>query len=238
MTSILYSFFLILALLLSGCVPAALFSSGIKVGSSSAEERGLGGVISDTALKSTIYYRLIKYSVKLFSKISVNVHQGQVLVTGVVDTPQLKTQAVQIIKSVGGVKDVINEISVSRIELSQIGIDSWVTTQIVSALALDPEIESINYEIKTENGIVYITGIAQHSQELTKVTEKARNIANVKKVISHVKIKNSTTPLATTSPSTILTSTETPPTSFIDDTPVTITEVDGSTNESPLAGLE
>ena len=47
----------------------------------------------------------------------------------------------------------------------------------------------VNYSVETVNGIVYLIGIAQDEGELTRVTDYARNIGGVVKVVSHVRMK-------------------------------------------------
>lgn len=237
----LYCILVLNTFFLSGCAPALLFGGGLTLSTSTAEERGLGGVISDSALKNTINYRLMKHSFSLFSKVSVTVYQGRALVTGALENTASKEEVLQIIKGVGGVKEVIDEITITDLDLKQMAIDSWITTQLDSSLALDPEIESINYKINTINGTVYITGIAQDQSELEKVTNYARNLANVKKVVSHVRLKHasnaSDTITSETKVSEINDSGETSSYSFTEDK-VTVIDQNNSTEESPLAGLE
>ena len=52
------------------------------------------------------------------------------------------------------------------------------------------EVLSINYSIETVNGTVYLLGIAQDDAELVRVIEHARGIENVKRVVSHVVVKD------------------------------------------------
>ena len=56
-------------------------------------------------------------------------------------------------------------------------------------MTFDKRILSINYNIETVNQIIYIMGIAQNQEELDRVIQHAKNIANVKKVINYVRIK-------------------------------------------------
>ena len=54
----------------------------------------------------------------------------------------------------------------------------------------DSQVKSINYTIKTANGIVYIVGSARSQAELERVTGYARNIPNVRKVVTYVRIRS------------------------------------------------
>jgi hypothetical protein len=67
--------------------------------------------------------------------------------------------------------------------------DTWVTTRLRSALTFDPAIKSLNYTIETVNGVVYLIGSARGQGELDRVTNHARNLPNVRKVVTYVDIR-------------------------------------------------
>ena len=68
--------------------------------------------------------------------------------------------------------------------------DSWITTQLKTKILNDNDIRSLNYNVHTENGTVFLIGIAQNQQELDKVTHYARHIGGVRKVTSYVTLKS------------------------------------------------
>ncbi len=49
---------------------------------------------------------------------------------------------------------------------------------------------SVNYNVETVNGVVYLFGIASSQQELEQVTTLARTIDGVRRVVSHVMLKD------------------------------------------------
>ena len=51
------------------------------------------------------------------------------------------------------------------------------------------DVRSVNYTIDTVNGSVYLIGSARSQAELDKVTDVARNVPNVKRVVSYVEIR-------------------------------------------------
>jgi osmotically-inducible protein OsmY len=67
--------------------------------------------------------------------------------------------------------------------------DTWITTQLRTKILTDTEIFDINYTVETVNGVVYLLGIAKTQEELDRVTDHARNINGVVKVVSHVRLK-------------------------------------------------
>jgi osmotically-inducible protein OsmY len=96
---------------------------------------------------------------------------------------------VKIAWGVSDVKDVINEVLVSENPLSDIANDSWITTQLKSKMTFDKDILAINYSIETVGAVIYLIGIAQDKDELQRVINHARSIKYVKRVVSHVRVK-------------------------------------------------
>ena len=91
-----------------------------------------------------------------------------------------------------GVQQVENELQVTdQGGIINYGKDTWITTQLRSKMLTDTSVLDINYSVETVNGIVYLIGIAQNEGELTRVTDYARNIGGVLKVVSHVRMKDS-----------------------------------------------
>ena len=66
--------------------------------------------------------------------------------------------------------------------------DAWAATRLRSAITVDRDVQSINYNIDVVQGIVYLMGVAQDRQELNRVIETARTIPDVNQVISYVKL--------------------------------------------------
>jgi osmotically-inducible protein OsmY len=54
---------------------------------------------------------------------------------------------------------------------------------------LDKYVQSINYNIDTVNGNVYLMGVAQDQRELARVMEYARNADHVHNVVSYVRLR-------------------------------------------------
>jgi osmotically-inducible protein OsmY len=70
------------------------------------------------------------------------------------------------------------------------GRDVLIANTLRSKLFVDSRIKNINYSVDTVNGVVYVMGIAQDEAELERVIAYARDIGGVKRVISHVRMRN------------------------------------------------
>lgn len=176
--------------LLSGCGAVGMAAgAGAAVGIAAAREGGVTSAANDVRIKALISDKWFKYDLKTFAKLNLTVDQGRVLITGVVQDPEDRVEAVRLAWQVEGVKQVINEIRVADSEGVQGYVrDTWITTRLRTTFTFDREVQSINYTIETVQGTVYLMGIAQSRAELDHVIETARTIPHVKQVISYVKM--------------------------------------------------
>ena len=126
---------------------------------------------------------------KLFSKVRVIVYEGRVLLVGTVVEKDMKEKANQISWDTNGVKEVANYIALGKNNLIDYVKDTRISLELRAKMLTDKEISEVNFNITTENRILYIVGIAQNDQELNKVIEHASNIAGVKKIINLIKLK-------------------------------------------------
>ena len=87
---------------------------------------------------------------------------------------------------------MLNEIEVSGKGggIGNYARDTWISTQFLAKLLLDKDIRALNYNVDTVNGVVYLIGIAQSPAELERATNHARAIPYVRKVVSHVRLKD------------------------------------------------
>ena len=183
--------FLLLSTGLSGCVGLAV-GAGATAGTAAMQDRGLGGVIDDTVIHGKVTSAYFANDVK-FKLIAAKVHEGRVLLTGTVPKPEDRVDAVRHAWKVEGVKTVINEIMVEDDRgVLDLARDKWVSTQLRLKITFDSKIKAINYAIDTVNGTVYLMGVAQNEWELSLVSNHARSLDYVRRVVSHVRIKSDT----------------------------------------------
>ncbi len=173
---------------LAGCTTFAM--SGVTTaGYTMAEERTVGHVIDDASIAAQINSNFLQKDVnELFQKVGVTVIEGRVLLTGSVNRPEARVEAVRIAWHPKGVKEVLNEIQISKVNPKQYAQDVFISAQVKSRMLLDRDIRSINYNVETVNGVVYLIGLARGQEELTRVTDITSRVKGVKKVVSHVQV--------------------------------------------------
>lgn len=170
-----------------GIVAGGAATAGIAV----AQERSVGDAVDDTAIQLQIKHYLLQASDDLFIRVGSEVHEGRVLLTGIVPTAEDRVEAVRLAWQAEGVLEILNELQVSdRASIINYFKDVKITSQLRFQMLRDRDISDINFSVETVNGVVYLMGIAKSQPELEKVTNHARNIAGVQKVISHVRLSD------------------------------------------------
>ena len=175
--------------LLQGCV---LFAAGAGGGAAytAAQERSMGDAVDDTTITTKINSQFVQAG--MFRNVSVDVVEGRALLTGIVEGPEEKERATQIARSTTGVREVINEVQIGGGGMMRSTSDAWMTSKLRAQLIADRDVSSINYELNTVNGVIYLFGIAQNQQELVRVLNHARSVSGAKHVVSHVTVKDTT----------------------------------------------
>ncbi len=188
------------ALSLNACsVLGIATGAAAGVGVAVAQEGGLDRAYTDTKIKININEAWFQYDVDAFRKLSTTINQGRVLITGVVQNPDHRVEAVRLAWQAKGVTQVINEIRVAESEgVTGFVRDGWITSKLRTSLTFDRGVQSINYSIDTVQGVVYLMGVAQNQAELNRVIETVRTTSGVKQVVSYVKLAGE--PLADTKP--------------------------------------
>ena len=182
----------VLPVALGGC-PAAIvggLAAAGGAGYAANQERGVGGAFDDAAIKTNIQNAWLQVNPLMQRDFSVTVYQGRVLLTGATPNPEMKTQAEQVASQIPGVRMVYDEIEVGPTESAWQSVkDTWISSQIRSNLVFAGNVRSVNYTIDAVNGSVYLIGSARSQAELDKVTNVARNVPDVKRVVSYVEIR-------------------------------------------------
>lgn len=182
--------FLISSLPLSGCTVAALGAVG-AVGLASAKDKSLGESLDDAATTAYIKGRLLAVSAERFGEVDIKVADGLVLLSGRVNAPEDRVEAEGIAWEPSGTLDVANEV---RIEPPG-GFVANVADEVISArvrarLIGSATVKSINFNVETYNGVVYLMGIARSAEELRRAAEEASVVGGVQQVVSYVRLQD------------------------------------------------
>ncbi len=182
---------LILLMINIGCSPVGVLASGGSATMVVAEgDRSLGTVVDDTTIKLNLSAKFLKSENKLFLDVNSNVTEGRVLLTGLVDTQEIRIEAVRKVWEINGVREVINEIEVgNKTTLKEYMNDLWINTQVKSLAARTIGLRSFSYNFETIKGKVYIAGITSRPEQLQAIVESTKTIKGVKEIVNYVVIK-------------------------------------------------
>ena len=175
---------------LAGCTEI-IVGTAATTGVAIAEERSVGDAVDDLTIRAELNHLFFRDDVELYRNVSFSVFEGRVLLKGTVPTPEARIHALRLAWQAAGVREVINELQVTDDSgILDYARDTWISAQLKGRLLVDGEVLSINYAIETVNGTVYLIGIAQDEAELARVVAHAHDIEDVKRVVSHVVVKD------------------------------------------------
>lgn len=182
-------------ILCTGCIPATCAIGATTIfGSMAMREKGISGTFSDADLSAKIRSNFAKrdkeWKTSLSKKVGIAVENGEVLLTGIIDSTEEKMWAEQIVWEVFGVKQVVNQLEAKSDEPKHKSNDSWITAKVKSALFSQKHVKSLNYSVKTLNGTVYVMGIAKNEDERDIALHTIAKVKGVKKVVSLVRLKH------------------------------------------------
>ncbi|MHA1558509.1 MAG: BON domain-containing protein [Alphaproteobacteria bacterium] len=183
------SFIFSLSLFITSCVPIFV-GGGAFVTTLATREKGIMGTANDSKISLAVKSKLYSYNIDIYSQVVVNVQNAEVLLIGAVTNPEWITETERLVWQVREVKHVHNHLAVLDKNSPSAAKDSWITSQIKTNLFFANDVRSLNYSIKTVNGIVYIMGIAQNQKELDYITKYASCVKDVKQVVSYAQIKD------------------------------------------------
>jgi osmotically-inducible protein OsmY len=176
---------------LSGCLVAAVGAGAGTGYAVTSQERSLGQTANDAGIQAVIGQSWKQYNIKLADDLSMTVYEGRVLITGTVPSEDWRAEAVKRAWQADGVKEVYDEIQVGSDEgfMQDVG-DDTITSKLKTQLVGDGDVRSLNYTVTTVKGVVYIIGTARSAAEEQRVIDHARNIADVKRVVSYIRIRS------------------------------------------------
>ena len=174
-------------LFLSSCVGTAsqgVFGTGVSV---ALDPRSIGTQIDDSIMQKNLGTRLVMMNGNYILFVKAKVLDGRIFLTGKVDKPEEKLQITKTAWETEGVRSVRNDIKVKEeFNFKQSAKDLLITSQLRTAIVLNKNIKSSNYNIDTYKKKIFIYGIAMTKEERKEVIDEAKSILDVEKVIASI----------------------------------------------------
>ena len=187
MTNKNINFFIILLIFLNSCSGTSsrgLFGTGVSI---AIDPRSFGTQIDDSIMEKNLIARLTMEEKKYFLSVKTKVLDGRIFITGKVDNPEEKLKITKVAWETSGVRSVRNDIKIKeKFNFKKSAKDALITSQLRTALIVNKNIKSANYQIDTYKKNIYIYGIARNKDELKLVVDKAKSILDVNNVIASI----------------------------------------------------
>ena len=178
---------LIILFLLSGCIGASttgVFGTGVSI---AMDPRTLGTQIDDSIMDKSLDARLVAMNKNYLLNVKTKVLDGRIFLTGKIDTPEEKLQITKLAWETKGARSVKNDLKIKEeFNFQQSAKDILITSQLRSAMILNKKIKAVNYNIDTFKKVIYVYGIAQSEDEKDEIVKEAKEILDVKDVITSI----------------------------------------------------
>ena len=178
---------LIILFLLSGCIGASstgVFGTGVSI---AMDPRTLGTQIDDSIMDKSLDARLVAMNKNYLINVKTKVLDGRIFLTGKIDTPEEKLQITKLAWETKGARSVKNDLKIKEeFNFQQSAKDILITSQLRSAMIFNKKIKAVNYNIDTFKKVIYVYGIAQSKDEKDEIVKEAKEILDVKDVITSI----------------------------------------------------
>jgi osmotically-inducible protein OsmY len=139
--------------------------------------------LDDDAIRSAVEGEYIFDSAVPFHSIDVDVRTGIVTLSGPVDTILARRRAVELARTIRGVRSVVDDLEVKPVARS----DDDLRRDIVRALLSDPATDSYQVEVEVKEGVATLRGTVdswQEKQLVVRVAEGVRGLADVRDFVT------------------------------------------------------
>ena len=191
-TSVLVSLiFISLLSIIYGCSPSGILATGGGTAMVVAEgDRSFGTVVDDATIKVNVAAKFLNAGNNLFVDINTTVLEGRVLLTGLVESQEVRIDAVRLVWEVEGITEVVNEIEIgNRDTIKDYAKDLWINTQARGVAAKTIGLRSVAYNFETIKGKIYVAGITTREDQMEDLVEALKTIKGVEEIINYVIVK-------------------------------------------------
>jgi osmotically-inducible protein OsmY len=178
---------LFLLFLLSSCIGSSsggIFGTGVSV---ALDPRTLGTQIDDSIMQKNLLARLALTEKKYLINLSVKVLDGRIFLSGKVEGAEEKLKINKMAWETKGVRSVKNNIAIKqKFSFISAAKDVLITSQLRTAMIINKNIKSANFNIDTINQKTYVFGIAYSENEKKEILQEAKQIVDLKEIVTSI----------------------------------------------------
>ena len=183
----IFLFLILLGIILSGCAGVSskgIFGTGVSI---AFDPRTVGTQMDDSIMQKNLSARILVKDKKYLLSIKSKVLDGRIFLTGKVENPEEKLQLTKLAWETKGARSVRNDIKIKEtFNFKRSAKDILITSQLRTALILNKNVKSTNYQIDTYKKKVYVYGIALTSEEKDLIISEAKEIIDVEDVVASI----------------------------------------------------
>lgn len=173
----------------SGCAPVLLGGAATGAYKAETDERSLGRQVDDSSITAKIALDLTNDTIVRARNIDVDTINGNVMLTGVVDTEFEALRAVDIARRVSGVNEVNNNLQIGSRTFRQVVSDKLVGSRIKGKLLAEPGIRALSIDVDVYSGIVTLSGVVGDQATKDKVIGMAQATEGTLKIVDNIYVK-------------------------------------------------
>lgn len=178
---------LISFIILSGCVgysSTGVLGTGVSI---ALDPRSFGTQIDDSIMQQNLRAKLLATNKSYIISVKTKILDGRIFLTGKVNSVEDKLKITKLAWEIKGARSVNNDLRIKEeFNFKRSAKDLLITSQLRAALISNKKIKSVNYNIDTYKKKIYIYGISQNKMERDEVTNEAKQILDVKDVITSI----------------------------------------------------
>ncbi len=151
----------------------------------------VGAAVGDTAITAKVKTKYLGDDRLKQSHVKVTTTNGVVTLTGRASGSDARQAAEQLAQGVDGVKSVDNQLVTPDSDgdvhqavsaTKRVGTDGWITAKVKTGILADSVDKGSKVHVKTQNGVVVLTGTLPNDDAVAHVKDEAARIQGVKSV--------------------------------------------------------
>ncbi len=151
-----------------------------------SSKRPFGTYVEDATITASVKSKLMWNDHTDGLEINVDTLYGNVTLSGTADSAAAMELAERLAANTDGVRSVDNRLSIDANqptrEIAGTASDAWITSKVKSTLLFSSNVDGLDIDVDTNNGVVTLSGEVDSGAERDLAIELAGNIRGVKNV--------------------------------------------------------
>lgn len=152
----------------------------------------IGAKIDDTVVTTGVKAALLKEPEIKSMDIQVETRNGEVMLSGFVDSQMQKDRVVAVARAVNGVTGVQDSLALKSGTSTTVGAkmdDGITTTKVKAALLADASVKGTDIHVETQSGVVQLSGFVDSQTQVDRALQLAKEVHGVTQVDNELMVK-------------------------------------------------